>query len=332
MRRVARVWAWMLLVAALFAPLLANDVPLVARVDGQLRVPALASYVGAAWEASGPRDDRVQTWREWWAELPATGGPGADWAVMPPWPYGPLMERDLANRNAGPSLAHPLGTDDVGRDLLSRMLWGASRALLVGAGAVIVAVAIGLPLGAVAGYAGGGFDAAVTLLIEVFLCFPALFLVLAIAAFMSSSLLAVVLVLGAVSWPSFARLVRGEFLSLREREFVLAARGLGVPGWRVVTRHMLPQVGGLLRAQAALLFAAAVVAEATLAFLGLGAGESWGAILARSREPAIDGAWHGWLFPSLAVASTVWCLHALAAPRPLVSLGATPTARPRPDR
>ncbi len=306
MRGLAQAWAWSLFAVALLAPLLANDAPLVARVGGALRFPAFGAYVGRV--EPGPDPASGETWREWWARTDA-------FAVMPIWPYGPLMERDLDRRNEPPSPAHPLGTDDIGRDLLSRMVWGTSRAVLVGAGAVLAAALIGVPLGAFAGYLGGAADACVSLGIEVFLCFPALFLALSAAALLGSGPVAVIGVLGAVYWTSFARLVRGEFLSLRERDFVLAARGLGLSTPRVVLQHMLPQVRGPLRINAALLFASAVVVEATLAFLGLGAGESWGAIPARSKDPALRGVWHLWLFPALAVASTVWAFSAPTARR-----------------
>jgi peptide/nickel transport system permease protein len=151
-------------------------------------------------------------------------------------------------------------------------------------------------------------------LIEVFLCFPALFFVLTVAAFVGDSAFAVISVLGLVYWTSIARIVRGELLSLRGREFVQAARGLGVSTPRLLLRHLLPCVVGPVMVNVAFLFAGAVIVEATLSFLGLGSGddESWGTILAQSKEPALRGVWHLWVFPTLAVAGTVWSLHALA--------------------
>ncbi len=307
MKRIAAAWVGLLFAIALLAPLIANDVPIVARIDGALRFPAFASYTGQA--AIGPYRDRIETWNEWWAALPTDSD---DWAVMPPWPYGPLMDRAIERRNEPPSLEHPFGIDDVGRDLLSRILWGTQTAFYIAAGTVLLSALIGVPLGALAGYHGGWIDAVISLLIEIFLCFPGLFAVLIAAALFGNSPLAVMIILGGVFWTTFARLVRGEVLGLREREFVLAARGLGVSSWRILSHHILPNAAGPIRVNAAFLFAGAIVIEATLAFLGLGGNESWGTILARSKEPALHGVWHVWVFPALAVVSTVWAFHALA--------------------
>lgn len=309
MKHVSSWWLALVLGIALLAPLLANDAPLVARVDGTLRFPAFASYFGRA--EVGPHPELSQTWREWWAQLDPRDG---DFAVMPPWPYGPLMDRDPGRADEGPSLAHPLGRDGLGRDVLARLIWGTATAVRIGVGSVAVALLLGVPLGAAAGYCGGVLDALIGIVIEVFLCFPALFLVLAAAAFFGSSATAVVLVLGAVYWTGVARIVRGEFLSLRSREFVLAARGLGVGHLRLVLRHMLPSALPPVAVTAAFLFAGAIVAEATLTFLGLSSGghESWGTLLAEGKSSALRGAWHLWLFPALAVAGTVWSLQSTA--------------------
>ena len=152
-------------------------------------------------------------------------------------------------------------------------------------------------------------------LIEIFLCFPALFLVLAVLAFVGDSTWGVVLVLGLVFWTSFARIVRGEFMSLREREFVQSARGLGVGPVRLVLRHLLPAARGPILVTAAFVAASAIIVESTLSFLGIGPGltsVSWGSILQQGKSYAYAGAWHLWFFPSLLLIATVMCLHSLA--------------------
>lgn len=309
MKNPAGIWLVVLAAIALFAPLIANGAPLVASVDGEWRFPAFASYTGP--HDLGPDPDSHESWRQWWTELSEDSG---DWAVLPPCPWGPLSNGEPERRNEGPSFDHPLGTDSLGRDLLSRMVWGTGTAMRIGLGAVLLALLIGVPMGALAGYVGGVLDHVIMVIVQIFVCFPALFFVLTVGAFVGESSFAVIAVLGLVYWTSIARLVRGEFLSLREREFVLAARGLGVSTASLILRHMLPRVVGPVAVNAAFLFAAAVIVEATLSFLGLGVSgsESWGTILAQSKEPARLGVWHLWLFPVLAVSSTVWCLHSLS--------------------
>lgn len=301
-----------LVLLGLLAPVIANDVPVVADVGGTLRFPALRSYLGRP--SPGPDPSRSESWREWWLRTDA-------FVVMPPWPYGPASEPDLAHRYDGPSLGHPFGRDELGRDLLARVIWGARSALWIAGGTVLLALLLGVPIGAWAGWRGGLVDRLLSLVIEVTLCFPALFLVLVAAALFGTSVLATIVVLGSVSWTSFARLLRGEMLSLREREFVLAARGLGVSMPRLMMRHLLPEVRGPLLVNASFLAAVAVIVESTLAFLGLGSGAgdygvSWGTLLAFAKEPVVRGeAWHLWAFPAMAVIGTVWCLHAAADPR-----------------
>ena len=295
-----------LLAVALLAPLLANDQPLVAVAGDRAHFPAFATYLG---ERSTAPDGRP--WKTWWALLDEDS---PDWALMPPWPYGPL-ETDTDLINARPTLAHPLGNDYVGRDVLSQLVHGASTTMLVALGAVLLAALIGVPLGAFAGYRGGLADHLLSRLIEVFVCFPAFFMALAAVAFFGDSALAILLVLGLLFWTSFARIVRGELLSLRERPFVLAARGLGVSTPRVLRRHLLPEVRGPVLVMAAFAIASAVVVEATLSFLGLGpgaSGASWGQLLQQGKSYAHTGAWHLWLFPGLAVVGTVWAFHSLA--------------------
>lgn len=305
-RRANRWLAATLVLVALLAPFLANDLPLCASVDGHWQFPAVQACFGAP--PPGPGD---QSWKQWWARLPADA---SDWALMPPWPYGP-GETDPQRIGQGPTLAHPFGCDDTGRDLLARLLHGTSTALGVGLSAATLALLIGLLLGGLAGMLGGTVDALVLRLVEVFLCFPALFLVLAAASLFRSSLSGVVLVLALLAWPSFARIVRGELLSLRERDWVQCARGLGVPTWRLLWRHLLPQVRGPVLVTMAFVVAQMIVFESTLSFLGLGGGlqsSSWGSALAQGKANAQFGSWHLWLFPAAAILLTVVCCHTLA--------------------
>ncbi|MEZ5966117.1 MAG: ABC transporter permease [Planctomycetota bacterium] len=310
----ARRWAWVaflvLVACGALAPLLCNDLPLVARTADGFRFPAFVALRGMPL----PPPDGA-TWKEWWAALP-DGGP--QWAWMPPWPWSP--NEVTPNVLAAPDLRHPLGTDDTGRDVLARLVHGAGTTLLVALGAVGLALLIGVPLGAIAGYcAFTWIDTLVLRVVEVFLCFPALFLALSAVALLGGSPLTLILVLGVVNWTHFTRVVRGEFLSLREREFVLAARNLGVSSARIVCRHMLPQVKGAILVVAAFGAAGAMIVESGLSFLGLGAGlhlPSWGSMLAQGKEHAHAGAWHLWLFPTLALATAVLSLHVLADARP----------------
>lgn len=305
-RRWSHWFAVLVLGIGLFAPLLANEVPLVARVEGAWSWPAFAEYVGTP--SPGPGD---LTWKQWWARLdPAS----PDFAVMPPWPYGP-GETDVERFRAGPSFAHPLGCDETGRDLMARLIHGAGTAVGLGGAAVVLAALLGTLLGAFAGYRRGWVDVVVLRLIEVFLCFPALLFLLFASAFLGDSRLGLVLVMASLFWTSFARIVRGELLSLRERDFVLVARALGVSERRILFRHLLPLLKSQIGVTAAFCMASAIVAESTLSFLGIGPGQtvsSWGAILRQGSEVAHLGIWHLWVFPAATITAVVMCCHMLA--------------------
>lgn len=300
-------WAFLfgVLLVGMLAPLVANDVPLVAKVDGELRWPAFADLVGDA--PPGPDD---LSWKQWWARLDVDG---EDWAYMPPWPYGPL-ETDTSRFQQGPNGGHPFGSDDTGRDVLARIVHGAGTAVGIGLPAVLLAMAVGTLLGILAGYARGFVDVVVQRLIELFVCFPSMLFLLFAAAFFGSSAVGLSIAMALLFWMSFARIVRGEMLSLRERDFVMVARGLGVPTWKLILRHLLPQLTSQVGVTAAFCLAAAIVAESTLSFLGIGpnTASSWGTMLRQGSEHAAEGAWHLWLFPSLAIVSVVVTCHLLA--------------------
>ncbi|MBK8101564.1 MAG: ABC transporter permease [Planctomycetes bacterium] len=303
-RRLPRWFLGLMAIAALFAPILANDVPLLARSGGTWSFPAFATWFGPP--PTAPTDFG---WKDWWARLPEGGD---DFALMPPWAYGPT-ETNLEKVLAGPSLAHPFGNDDTGRDVLARLLHGASTALGVGVAAVVLGAFLGVALGALAGLRRGFADFCVLRAIEVSMCFPTLLLLITAAAFFGPSVPGMVVLMAATYWTSFARIVRGELLSLREREFVLAARGLGVQGWRLLRGHLLPQVRGQIAITAAFCIANAIIVESTLSFLDVGpTSSSWGAVLEQGKSNAHLGAWHLWFFPAGLIVATVTCCHALA--------------------
>ncbi len=240
--------------------------------------------------------------------LLAAAALGARWLA----PYDPVAQ-DLAANLSPPDAEHPLGRDKLGRDILSRVVYGARVSLAVGVVTVTVAVAIGLLVGAVAGWAGGWIDEALMRIVDVLLAFPGLLLAIALTAVLGPSLRNVVLALCAIGWTGYARLVRGEIRRMREREFVEAARALGTPASRIVVRHLLPLVAAPVLVQATFGMASAIVAEASLSFLGLGAQPptaSWGAMLNDGRAFVLIAP-HLTIFPGVAIMLTVLALNFL---------------------
>jgi peptide/nickel transport system permease protein len=229
------------------------------------------------------------------------------------WTIG-INDIDFTARLKGPSAAHPLGTDDLGRDLLARMLYGGRIPLAVGLAAMLTGILIGVVVGAIAGISRGWVDAFLMWLTDLFLSLPQLPLLLLLIFFFRDPLKAVfgpevgiflliVLVIGGLSWMPVARLVRAQFFSLREKEFVEAARALGASTQRQVVRHILPNALGPVIVAATINIAAAIIAESTLSFLGLGFPPdipTWGRILNDSRD-YLDLAVHWAMFPGLAI-------------------------------
>jgi len=206
-----------------------------------------------------------------------------------------------------PSKAHPLGTDQLGRDVLSRMLYGARVSLAVGFVSVGIATMIGIALGAAAGYHGGTIDALVMRLVDLMLVFPRLFLLLAVLAFLRPSIWTIMAVIGLTGWMSVARLVRAEFLSLKEREFVLWSQSIGASSFRTIWRHILPNAIGPVLVAMTLGIPAAILTESGLSFLGLGVQPphaTWGNILNEGKD-AIELAWWLSLYPGFAILLTV---------------------------
>jgi peptide/nickel transport system permease protein len=205
-------------------------------------------------------------------------------------PYGE-NEIDLFNITAKPSAEHWLGTDELGRDELSRLMFGARVSLVVGVGTALLSTAIGIAVGSLAGYYGGWLDSALMRFVDVILAFPAIFLLLIFFSIQGSSVVTVILFLGLFSWMWLARVIRGEFLSLKERDFIEAARSIGVPDGRLMWRHLLPNVVAAIIVSTTLSIAYAMLAEATLSFLGFGvpAGTpTWGNMLNAARPNYIQ--------------------------------------------
>ncbi|MBP6717012.1 MAG: ABC transporter permease [Acidobacteria bacterium] len=233
-------------------------------------------------------------------------------AVLGPWlsPYDPSAQL-LSLRLQPPTWAHPFGLDELGRDILARLIVGARISLLVGIAVVSVSATLGLVIGAVAGYAGGWVDALIGRIMDVLLAFPGILLSIALVAVLGPSLSHVVLALVVGGWVGYARLVRGQALKLRELEFVQAARALGAPSWRVLRDHVIPGVLPALIVQATLGMAGAIIAEASLSFLGLGVQPptpSWGTMLDAGRGHLLDAP-HLTLVPGLAIAVLVLGLN-----------------------
>ena len=221
-------------------------------------------------------------------------------------PHAP-NEIHMADRLEQPGDRYPLGTDELGRDVLSRMMHGARVSLLVGFVATVISLVVGSTLGAIAGYYGGAADWIVSRLIEIVLCFPLLFLVLAIVALFKPSLYTIVIALGLTSWTTEARYMRAEMLRIRELDFAHAARASGARDGRIIFRHLLPNALAPVLVSASFGVAWAILIESALSFLGFGVPlpkASWGSILATAEEH-IEYAWWLALFPGLAIFTTV---------------------------
>ena len=226
-------------------------------------------------------------------------------AVIASWiaPQDPA-HIDLPTRLSSPSTAHWFGTDELGRDILSRVIYGSRISMLVGSSVVAVSLALGLIIGSIAGYYGGRLDRFVNVVVmNAFLSFPGILIAIAFVAFRGPGIFNLVLALSLGGWVGYARLVRAQVLAAREREFVEAARALGASDLRVVVHHILPNIIQPVVVQAAIGMAGAILAEATMSFLGLGVPPptaSWGAMLNDGRAHLFDAP-HLVIFPALAV-------------------------------
>jgi peptide/nickel transport system permease protein len=236
-------------------------------------------------------------------------------AIAAPWlaPANPAAQ-DLPTRLAGPTAAHWMGTDELGRDILSRTIFGARVSMLVGISVVFGAGIVGLAIGSLAGYCGGWFDGLVNIvLINAFLSFPGILLAIAFAAFLGPGIGKVILALIVTGWAGYARLARAQILQAKEMEYVLAARSLGASPARILLRHLLPNILQPVLVQATIGMAGAILAESTLSFLGVGVlapMASWGAMLNDARSHLFDAP-HMVIFPALAIMVAVFAFNLL---------------------
>jgi peptide/nickel transport system permease protein len=227
-------------------------------------------------------------------------------------PYDP-GKTDVSMKLQPPSLQHFLGTDQLGRDVFSRMLFGSRVSLSVGFVAVVISICIGIFVGAISGYYGRWIDSVLMRFVDIMLCFPSFFLILTVVALLGPSLFKVMVVIGITSWMGTSRFVRAEFLSLRERDFAQAAKALGVKDRRIIFRHILPNALAPVFVTATLDVATAILVEAGLSFLGFGVqppAPSWGNILTEGRTYIFD-AWWLTVFPGLAILVTVLSFNLL---------------------
>ena len=235
-------------------------------------------------------------------------------AIFAPWvaPFDPLATSFAIVRKA-PSAAHWFGTDEVGRDLLARVIYGGRASLAAGVIAVSIAVGCGVPLGMLAGYAGGLIDAVISRITDAMLAIPFLILAIALAAFLGPSLGNAMIAIGITATPIFVRLARGQVLAVRAEDFVEAARAVGNPPLRILLRHILPNILPPVIVQATLAIAAAIIAEASLSFLGLGQqppAPSWGSMLNTAQRFLTQAPWMA-IFPGLAIFVTVLAFNLL---------------------
>src|SRR5262245_36719510 len=283
---------------AFFAPLLASDQPICVKMNDRVYFPVLRDMFPTKYWVHYPdlpRDGLAQVIRK-------EGGQG----LWPPIPYSPT-QYDLNAILTPPSKKHWLGTDEQGRDVASRLIYGSRVSLSVGFVAVAIYLVIGVFLGACAGYFGGKLDLVISRLIEVMICFPVFFLILAVLAFVGPSIYNIMIVIGLTGWTGIARLVRGEFLKQRQSDYVTAARAQGARWSRIVFRHILPNALAPVFVSTTFGVASVILFESSLSFLGFGVQPptpSWGAILSQAND-FIDIAWWLTVFPGLAIFLTV---------------------------
>ncbi|MCB9764833.1 MAG: ABC transporter permease [Alphaproteobacteria bacterium] len=317
-----------LVVVSLLAPLLANDRPIVANYKDNWHFPAFTTYVDAWVPWNSMRNELKSLeitegyfpFSSFYAELDGQSwkdvaeSPDMGLALWPPIEWNPKkFDPSSLKLKPGESAEHVLGTDDQGRDVLSRMLHGTVVAMLVGLVAMSISCAVGITLGLTAGYFRGVVDLVLSRMTEVVMCFPTFFLIIAVIAFLEPSIVNIMMVLGFVGWTGIFRLVRGEVLKSREEEYVLSARALGLPAWRVMFRHVLPNSISPVFVAIAFGVARAVLAETSLSFLGFGdpSVPSWGEIVYQGRAYVSQGLWHLTVFPGIAIFLTLTSFNLL---------------------
>ena len=291
-----------LFVIAVLGDFIANDRPIVMKYRNVIYFPVLKDYavrIGIShWE---PPFQNI-SFKEFAAANFRTG----DWAQFPLIRYSPT-EVSLTSVLRRPSVDHLLGTDDIGRDVASRVVHGSRVSLSVGFVAVSIYVFIGLVIGAVAGYYGGFVDIVASRVVEIMLTIPTFFLIITAIAFLPPSILNIMVVIGVTNWPTVARLTRAEFLKTKSMEYVVAAEALGATEFRTIFRHILPNTLAPVFVAATFGVASAILIESTLSFLGFGvppSTASWGSILSNARQLLPSGWWLT-VFPGLAIFLTV---------------------------
>ncbi|MBN2310147.1 MAG: ABC transporter permease [Candidatus Hydrogenedentes bacterium] len=289
----------LLAVVAVAAPVLANDVPLYMIKSGRSYwFPNLITYPSLTAENFYRSASRWE--------------PGADeYALRTPIPFSPINQT-LPDKKRPPGAKHWLGADGTGRSVAARLIWGTRISLTIGFVSAGIAVVIGMVVGALAGYYGRWVDTVALRVIEVVICFPSFFLILALMAFLPPSIYNVMVVIGLTGWTGIARLVRGEFLKLRESEFALAARATGMGDARIIFRHLLPNALAPVLVSATFGVAGAILTESALSFLGFGVPAptaSWGELLYQSQRLVSSGVWWLVVFPGAAIFITVTCFN-----------------------
>ncbi|MHC5021444.1 MAG: ABC transporter permease [Planctomycetota bacterium] len=276
----------LLLLLSIFSPLLAGNQPIACSYKGKTYFPAVVDVFhkipGGSYLYSKPKPFRFPSFD---AKRQITSAKG-EWAVWPWIPYGP-NEVDAEIRLEPRDAKHTLGTDDVGRDVASRMIHAAAISIQVGFISMGIATLIGLFVGALAGYAGGWVDVVVSRLIEIVMCFPTFFLILSILVWLPPSIYNVMIVIGLTAWTGIARYVRAEFMRLKTLDYAIAAQALGASGFRIAFRHLLPNSLAPVLVVVTFGIAGAILTEAALSFLGFGVmppQPSWGNILSQAYE------------------------------------------------
>src|SRR3989339_782844 len=298
LNRVGFVFVLLAVLLALAAPFLANNKPYYYQHEGKTTFPVLEDVFLVGRFVTYPQF--LET------DFRKLQNKSAHSFVMPPIPYSPY-EFDLDSILLHPSKYLLMGTDDQGRDVAARMLYGAQISLSVGFVAVGIYVLIGIIIGSLAGYFGGWPDIIISRFIEIVMCFPTFFLILAIIAFIEPSLYKIMIVIGFTGWTGIARLVRGEFMKLRGQDFVTSARALGVSTTGIIFRHILPNALSPVLVSITFGVASSILVESSLSFLGFGVQPptaSWGQILSQSRE-YMDIAWWLMAFPGAAIFLTI---------------------------
>ena len=283
----------------------------------------MAAVLTASPAAGGPRASDAGAWHVAWRRLRRRRGAMVGLVVVTlfvatalfaPWlaPFDPVETSWGAIRKA-PSAAHWFGTDDIGRDVLSRVVWGTRASLFAGVVAVSIALALGVPIGVAAGFAGGFVDALISRLTDAFLACPFLILAIALAAFLGPNLTNAMIAIGVSATPIFVRLTRAQVINVKVEEYIEAARALGNAPFRIAWRHVLPNILAPVIVQATLAVAAAIIAEASLSFLGLGQqppAPSWGSMLNTAKNYVDNAPWMA-IWPGLAIVLLVLAFNLL---------------------